>query len=81
MIGQKSTGTISTDIKPPYDPNLQLPTFMYTGGVPYQQFGMFPTVQYHAPVTYHNQTICTNYGNVTGSHSTYSHPDQNGNKN
>jgi hypothetical protein len=63
MIEEKSTGTTSTDnYKPPCTALVPVPTYMYAGNVPFQQYATFPTVQFHAPVTYHNQSIRTHYG-------------------
>jgi hypothetical protein len=82
MIGEKSTGTTSTDgYNPPCAALVPFPTYMYAGNVPFQQYATFPTVQFHAPVTYHNPSIRTNYVNVTGSYPTYGIPDSRGNQN
>jgi hypothetical protein len=71
MIGSiKSTGGNPTSFVPP----IPLPTYHYPGIVPYHQYPS-STVQYHAPVTYHTQSICTKFGTVSGNNPTYLYPN------
>jgi hypothetical protein len=77
MIGSnKSSGNNPTTFIQQVPPLL----YHYPGTVPYNQY-LFPIVQYHAPATYHNQSICTNYGNVTGANPTDLAPDSCGTTN
>jgi hypothetical protein len=64
---QKSTGNYPTNSIQ----QVPLPLFHFPCTVQYNQYS-FPMVQYHAPVTYHSQSVCTNYGNVSGTNPTYS---------
>jgi hypothetical protein len=80
MIRTKCTGTASKDNKQPYASPVQVPSYTYPCTIPIHQYCTIATVQYHAPATYHNQSIGTNYGNVTGSNPPYLVPNSSGNK-
>jgi hypothetical protein len=63
---QNSTGNFTTNNIQQVPP----PQYHFPGTAQYNQYS-FPMVQYHAPVTYHSQSVCTNYGNVSGTNRTY----------
>jgi hypothetical protein len=75
MIGTSSTGNNPTS----YVQQVQPPSYHFPG-VQYSQY-LFPMVQYQAPVTCHNQSICTNYGSVSGINPTYLAPKSCGSMN
>jgi hypothetical protein len=71
MIGpssteQKRTGNYPTNNVQQVPP----PLYHFPGIVQYDQY-TFPMVQYHAPVPYNSQSVCTNYGNVSGTNPTH----------
>jgi hypothetical protein len=71
MIGRKkSTGINSTEM------NSSFQKYQYHHVIFLVLYHTtFPMVQYHAPVRYHTQSICTNLGTVTGNNPTHMHPN------
>jgi hypothetical protein len=71
MIGTSSTDQKSTDNYPTNNvQQVPPPLYHFPGTVHYDHYS-FPIVQYHAPFTYHSQSVCTNYGNVSSTNPTY----------